>query len=254
MTLEELIEVHYNELNENDLYIWQYIYHHKSLCQKMSIQELSHHCNVSPTSIVRLTRKLGLEGYSELKLILKWSLEHHQHYDPRILRQSSIELKETIDDYESRDLDSLMEQIDKAKRIFVYASGETQYNAALEFKKDFTNARKIVHVIEGVAEIDPILHNSSQDDLYLLISLSGDNEIVVTLARALQRMKIPAIGIALNRQNLLSKYVPYYLGFNSTPCDIGLTTKTYTSTIHLFVILNRMFYKYIEYLHYKEKI
>ena len=29
MTIEELVNSHYDQLNENDLYIWQYIYHHK---------------------------------------------------------------------------------------------------------------------------------------------------------------------------------------------------------------------------------
>ena len=81
MTLDELVESHYDELNENDLYIWQYIFHHKTECQKMSIQQLAHACNVSHTSIIRFTKKIGLDGYSELKVYLKWSLNKQFDFD-----------------------------------------------------------------------------------------------------------------------------------------------------------------------------
>ena len=77
MMLDEMVNSHYDQLNENDLYIWQYIYHHKSDCQKMSIQELARTCNVSHTSIIRFCKKIGLDGYSELKIHLKWSIKNN---------------------------------------------------------------------------------------------------------------------------------------------------------------------------------
>mgnify|MGYP000968047963 CR=1 FL=1 len=36
MRLEELINKNYNRLNENDLYIWQYISAHRKECEKLS--------------------------------------------------------------------------------------------------------------------------------------------------------------------------------------------------------------------------
>ena len=41
MRLEELINKNYNRLNENDLYIWQYISAHRKECEKLSIDDLS---------------------------------------------------------------------------------------------------------------------------------------------------------------------------------------------------------------------
>ena len=82
--LDEMVNSHYDQLNENDLYIWQYIYHHKSDCQKMSIQELARTCNVSHTSIIRFCKKIGLDGYSELKIHLKWSMKKQFDFDSQI--------------------------------------------------------------------------------------------------------------------------------------------------------------------------
>lgn len=41
MTLDKLVEDNYHQLNENDLYIWQYILHHKRECQRISIKDLA---------------------------------------------------------------------------------------------------------------------------------------------------------------------------------------------------------------------
>ena len=53
MKLEELINKNYRQLNENDLYIWNYINHHKKECEHLSIDELALRCNVSRSTILR---------------------------------------------------------------------------------------------------------------------------------------------------------------------------------------------------------
>ena len=52
MKLEELINKNYRQLNENDLYIWNYINHHKKECEHLSIDELALRCNVSRSTIL----------------------------------------------------------------------------------------------------------------------------------------------------------------------------------------------------------
>ena len=148
MTLEELIEEHYEQLNENDLYIWQYIYHHKRECHKMSIQELAHACNVSHTSIIRFAKKLGLDGYSELKVYLKWSLNKVSTFDHKVLPTCANEMKETIDYMETADFDQILQYIDEANRIFIYTTGELQHHVAQELKREFAYCKKIMHLIE----------------------------------------------------------------------------------------------------------
>ena len=57
MTLDKLVEDNYHQLNENDLYIWQYILHHKRECQRISIKDLARNCNV-----YALQKSWGLRG------------------------------------------------------------------------------------------------------------------------------------------------------------------------------------------------
>lgn len=47
MKLEELVNRNYQQLNDNDLYIWNYIIHHRKECERLSIDELALRCSVS---------------------------------------------------------------------------------------------------------------------------------------------------------------------------------------------------------------
>jgi RpiR family transcriptional regulator, glv operon transcriptional regulator len=71
MRLEELVNKFHQHLNQTDEMIWKYIYHHKIECRKMSIHQLAAACNVSSTTIVRFAQKLSLDGFSDLKTMLK---------------------------------------------------------------------------------------------------------------------------------------------------------------------------------------
>lgn len=252
MTLEELVDTHYDALNENDLYIWQYIYHNKRSCQKMSIQELAHTCNVSHTSIIRFAKKIGLDGYSELKVHMKWSLEKKTKFSSNILHQVGKELRDTIDMMETIDVDRVLTSLDQAERIFIYTTGEVQYHAAQELKREFVYQRKIMHVIEGSSELDTVLNRVDKKDVFMIISLSGDNETAVTLVKYLQKMKITTIGIALDNANLLAKYCDEFIGFKSSYFDAGYFDKRYCCTAQLFILVNMLFLRYVEFCSLKE--
>ena len=54
MKLEELVNRNYQQLNDNDLYIWNYIIHHRKECERLSIDELALRCSVSRSTIFTL--------------------------------------------------------------------------------------------------------------------------------------------------------------------------------------------------------
>ncbi len=49
MQLNELVNLHFDDLNESDLYIWNYINNHREVCTKITIEDLGKKCNVSRT-------------------------------------------------------------------------------------------------------------------------------------------------------------------------------------------------------------
>lgn len=75
MTLEELVNQHHTQLNENDLYILNFIFQNMELCQGKTVSEIAQLSNASASSIIRIVQKLGFKGYSEFRYFLRNELD-----------------------------------------------------------------------------------------------------------------------------------------------------------------------------------
>ncbi len=247
MKLAELIDQHYDQLNENDLYLWQYINHHQQDCLKMSIHELARKCNLSHSTIIRFTKKLGLDGFSELKYCLKWSQQKQKSFDHNDLKKISDELKNTLTMIENNDLEHLLQAIKNAQHIYIYPTGDVQRHVAKELKREFIYCKKIFYIIEGISELDNVIQYCTHDDLFILISFSGQQETIMTLAKTLKKLNIKTIGIAAGSSNTLAHHVTYYIGFQTSVFSTGQFQSEYTCGVHYFLIANMLFLKYLEY-------
>ncbi len=71
MKMEELVKHNLSRLNDTDLIVWRYIYAHLEECCYISIYDLADACHVSRTTVMRFAKKLGFDGFSDLKAVLK---------------------------------------------------------------------------------------------------------------------------------------------------------------------------------------
>ena len=86
VNLDELFNAHRAKLGENDLHIWNYVSAHRKECAELSIEALGQRCHVSRTTILRFARKLGLHGFSELKVLLR--MEEKPETSPDYIEQT----------------------------------------------------------------------------------------------------------------------------------------------------------------------
>lgn len=56
------------KLNENDLFIIQYIIEHSEEITSYSSHQLAKETYSSPTAVIRLVKKIGFENYNDFKL------------------------------------------------------------------------------------------------------------------------------------------------------------------------------------------
>ena len=61
----------YDKMNATEIKILQYIIKNIDEIQKITVKELSQRLFVSKTTIINLAKKLGYEGFSELRFFLK---------------------------------------------------------------------------------------------------------------------------------------------------------------------------------------
>ncbi len=245
MKLEKLVRENYEKLNENDLYIWSYILHHKEECRNSSIQNLATKCNVSHTTISRFAKKLGLGGYSELKLYLKLENREMATFDSREIKSAYEDYIQTMDTLMEYDFSDIYEMLISTGRIFSYGTGAVQKSAAKDLKRVMLPIHYIVHVLEGRSETKILLNYVQPNDVFFLYSLSGNNSLMNEFAQRLKARGAKIITITQVGNNELSRIGDVSLQFYCHPVikkvnqpDLYMTTQFFL--VNEFLLLKLM--------------
>jgi len=204
MKLEELINKHKAALNQTDMGIWKYIFNHKAACRHMSIHDLARECNVSSTTVVRFAKKLSLEGFSDLKVILKLEDERIGAAAPDILQAIGEFYQHSCQSIVKRNFDAANRLMYGARRVFAYASGYVQSNVVQELKRMFFYDGVMIYEVSGQEEFHTLVRLLTPQDLVIIVSLSGETPLAVEFAQKLQLKEVPLISITQLRDNTLA--------------------------------------------------
>ena len=109
MDINQLVNQHYENFSETDHCIWQYIYKHMKECPQYSLSELAQRCSVSNNSILSFCKKLGMDGYGELRVILKWQEQTDDVLAVNLLNRTYQDYYLTLDYLKNLDLTKTFE-------------------------------------------------------------------------------------------------------------------------------------------------
>lgn len=247
MNLAELVNSNYNKLNENDLHIVKYILNNKKNCYKMGIIELANKCNVSKSTILRLTQKLGLSGYSEFKIFLKWEDNKNIEEDNDYIENICKSLNDTIKNNDNENIKKICKIIHDSQRIFIYGTGRAQQMYVEEIKRLFLFCHKYFTVIDGDYEFESLTHNLTSKDTVIIVSLSGNTKNLDRYACQLNMRGTKIISITKLQSNNLAKMTPYNLYGTSVSRTLNSGVK-HESTLFFHIIAEFLFYNYEKYI------
>lgn len=250
MEIEELVIKNYKYLNESDLHIWKFICDNKEKSCNLSIETFATKCNVSRTTILRFSKKLGLNGYSELKYCLKNTYQkeniqnNKDNLDIDLLCNNYINL---IDDMKKRDFSNICKMLRDSNNIFLVATGYIQKGAAREMKRLFYSINRFIHIVEGESEINLLLNAITNKDMIIIISNSGSSEEIYKLCMKLKVKNVPILSITqleTNRLALISDENLYIVAkkFNYNE------DKIYYSTTIIYLLVELLFVKFLNYM------
>ena len=245
MRLEELVNKNYNQLNENDLYIWQYISAHRKECEKLSIDDLALRCHVSRTTIMRFAQRLGLKGYTELKVYLRIDNQNHQH------QQTGLELvyrtyHEYMDIIKKKDLTHVIEMIAQSENAYVYGTGSIQNNVAAEIKRSFLEVGKLFFTIQSMNETYAFESMMTSNDVIIMISYSGENQQLLDFAKKLKTKSVPIIAITATKDNTLS-HIASESFYVDVPNILDPLGPRHEGLVNYFILIDFILVKYIDY-------
>lgn len=251
MNFNELINKNYKTLNENDIHILKYIISNKEKVSNMRIEDLSDLCNISRTTILRLSKKLGFKGYSEFKTFLKWDIVSKQTIENNKIQEVERSFNETIMLLKSKNIDEMCEAIDKSNRVFVYGTGNAQEIFSEELKRLFLFHHKYLHVIKGEKELDVSIENFNESDLIIMVSHSGNSPFIQGRLHEIKLRRAKILSITTLESNYLASSADYSLYGYSATYNL-VKNEEYNSSFFYFIILEMLFIRFSEYMINKE--
>ncbi len=247
MQLETLVQQNYDRMSTSDHMIWQYISSHRQECRHMSLHQLADACQVSHTTVLRFIQLLGMEGFGEFKVFLKWEEQRKPVMDTYTIERSSFDLTRTISMIEHADCTQLFDAMEKAQRIYAYGSGSVQKAAARMLKNYLIVGEKLVNVIEGREERQMALRTMQPGDVVLLYSVSGNNPQMIEYATQMKERGMILVAICQDGANHLAKLCDFKLPFYTQKFEIGRYTIPYHSAAGMFIISELLALKYVVY-------
>lgn len=245
MRLEELVNKNYQLLNENDLYIWNYIIHHRKECERLSIDDLASKCNVSRSTILRFSKRLGLKGYAELKVFLRID---NQMTDKSAATDNMYNAYvDTLKQYREYNYRGIVESIYNAKNLYVHGTGVIQNLVAKHLKRAFSTTGKLFLDIDNFADFSPYTGLLEAGDVFVAISFSGENRHLLEYINQLKLKGVSIVAITVNKESTLSHLADYNLQAKPFPI---MTHKGRMEELpgNYFVLIDFLVAYYMEYV------
>lgn len=245
------------KLNENDLFIIQYIIEHSEEITSYSSHQLAKETYSSPTAVIRLVKKIGFENYNDFKLNIHSLLNKYTLSDMRIMsnedlytiknKLAEIEIgiiNQTKQQLNSNVFNEVMTMISRNKYIDIIANDA---NAAIsEYGSHIlSSVNKIVNVYHNGNKQLWLSLNVSSDHTVILISKFGRTKHLLKIADTLKQRHIPFIIITTDKTNDLSSKSPYVLyGINHEDLNNLKDMTFYISLKYIFDLIYTALFSY----------
>lgn len=246
------------DFSHSEKQIARYILDNGEDVLSMSVKELANKTYTSPATIVRLCRKIGLEGYNDFKI--KYSAE--LQYDKRNQKRIDVNFpflphdsKETIaenlvsltnevihDTHQLIDFEELNKIIDllyNSEEIDIYGFGNSIL-AGLSFQHKMARIAKMVNIRTIPGEQIFLTSTSNEKKAAIVISYSGETNEIIRFVKVLKTKKTPIIAITSLGDNQLSDFADYTLHLDSRE-KIFSKMAPFASQISMEYILNIIF-------------
>lgn len=252
-TVEELIVKNYQKLNETDLQIWQTIKQVKHEERKFTIDSIASAANVSRTTISRFVKKLNLSGFSEFKFLINLEKDDPILLGQRVYEDTCDSIIRYVEEQKKRDYEQVCELIYRAENIYVYGTGDIQNSVAKQLKRMFISCKEKIFDIGGTT-FDLSLYEMIQpEDVMIIISLSGENEKAVEIARNLKLKNVRLISITELKNNQLADLCDESLYISAKKFKFLKEHPNYRFINLYFILIELLFIKYSIYKNNKLK-
>lgn len=210
-----------------DKAIIAYIIENSEVVTQQSIHELAEATFTSPSSIVRLCKKIDMKGFKEFKnsLISEVAIRKlaESSLDKELTKTDNVEaIVDTITQLNTSSLEKTRQLIDvsimkicitlifKAQNLAIFGLGSSQI-VARDAQQKFMRIHKRCFVYEDWHMQFLNAQSMNQNDVGLIISYSGETEEMIKCAQEMKRNGVPIIAVTRYVSSRLTKLADYNL-------------------------------------------
>lgn len=202
-------------LSHSEKHVLYFIDDHLEAAKELSLTGMANSVNVSTTTIVRMCHKLQLEGFSELKFILKSMKVEDLPSDEDILERYQKNVINTIEHINPSDLTHISQLMVKANKIIIISVGLSKMMGEY-LSKLLIQVNKTAFYVYESHMIDLVTSSASADDLIIFISSSGETKTIIQVAEKLKYHQVETVSITNTTDSTLSNLTTYSLCANTT--------------------------------------
>ena len=254
-----IIRQNYSNFTTVEKKIADYIFEVGEKMLEKSAQEVASEIGSSSAALVRFSRKLGYDGFSQLKQKLSASYAVHEDDEDYYKEVNDSETPSSIKNKLKVRVNHMVETtnaalsddeimaavalIDEAESIFVFGIGASSMVAQDIFQK-FSRIGKQVFFIQDAHLFVSSLSISDRKTIFIGISMKGETKEVIELARVLKGMKIPIIAITSREESTLGQMSDYILHSVSGE-DYQMRTAATMSLMAQLYVVDILFYMFV---------
>lgn len=220
-----------NGLSKKEKLVAEYVLQYPEEVPKKSIEELAQACSTSPSSVVRLCKKLGYEGYKDFCRLLTADISANRDDDidyqdvrpgdsvisiAKSVSMCNIKaIDSTFSILNTDELQKAVDVISTAGRVDFYGVGSSNL-VALDAHNKFIRINKITNANADTHVQILCATTLKPGDVAVFISYSGETKDILTIAEMAKKCSATIISITKHGINSLSTLADITLSTYST--------------------------------------
>lgn len=229
-------------LSHSEKYVLYFIDNHLEVAKELSLTSMASSVNVSTTTIIRMCQKLQLEGFSELKFILKSMKVEEIPSDEDILKRYQKDVANTINHINPDNIAHISRLMIKANKIIIISVGLSKMMGEYLSKLLMQVSKTAFYVYESHI-IDLITSSASADDLVIFISSSGETKTLIQVAEKLKYHQVETVSITNTTDSTLNNLTSHSICANATKLQFAGYDVTARSI--LMILIDMLFESYL---------
>ncbi|MED4933956.1 MurR/RpiR family transcriptional regulator [Heyndrickxia coagulans] len=252
-----------SSLSKSEKKLGKYILSHAVETVNDNTSELAKKAGVSPATVVRFCRSIGLSGFSQLKIRLyadASGLDREIYTDitsnediamiaDKLALRFNQSITQTANLLETGCIEKITAMVDKSPAIYVYGIGASHV-AAEDFMHKFSRIGKpVVHTLDHHL-LGSSLINASKDSMFVAISNSGETNEAIKLTQIAKQNGLFTAGITQKRDSTLARIVDVPLIHHGGEAVLLRSAATTSLAAQLFTI-DVLYFAYVA-RHYED--